>query len=208
MSSGATKQERRLEAKTFRGRALRKQAWSRRMKTAGFVVGGAAAVVLVAVLTVGAGGSSAGVTFNGSPTEGGRIEALALPQLEGDGTLSYAEFADQPLVINFFASWCPNCIAEMPDFEQVHREMAGKVAFLGISQADSAEGSIQLAHETGITYPAGIDANGTFFAATKSIGMPTTLFIRPGGEVVQVYVGGMDAATLRTLIAENFGVSA
>lgn len=122
--------------------------------------------------------------------------------------VEYASYSDRPLVINFFASWCPNCIGEMPDFERVHRLLGGDVAFLGVSQSDPRSASIELARETGITYDTAIDERGEFFRAVGGVGMPTTIFVRPGGEIADIWVGGLDAATLQDLVAEHFGVAA
>lgn len=150
--------------------------------------------------------SDTGVAFAGDIRTGGELESLRLPKLEGEGTLDYASFRDKPLVINFFASWCPNCIAEMPDFQQVHEQLGDGVGFLGISQSDSRGASTDLAHQTGIRYPTAIDSNGVFYRATGSSGMPTTLFIRPGGRIAHIQVGQLDATTLRQAIAQYLGV--
>jgi thiol-disulfide isomerase/thioredoxin len=163
-----------------------------------------AALVGGAFLVVRSG--NAEVSFAGDLRQGGRLESLSLPKLEGGGRIDYSAFSDRPLVLNFFASWCPNCIHEMPGFERVHGQLGDRVGFLGVSQSDSRSASIQLAHQTGITYPAGFDASGRFFNAWGSFGMPTTVFIRAGGEIAYVYSGGIDEATLRSLIARYLGV--
>ena len=148
-----------------------------------------------------------GVSFEGDLRTGGSIERLSLPALEGDDTIEYAAYADRPVVINFFASWCPNWLAEMPAFEQVHLDADGRVAFLGISQSDPAGASIELAAQTGITYDTGIDQQGAFFNALGAVGMPTTVFVRPGGEIAQVWTGALDEAALAQLIDEYLGVT-
>jgi thiol-disulfide isomerase/thioredoxin len=149
-----------------------------------------------------------GVAFAGDLRKGGTIDELRLPQLEGDGVVEYAAYADRPLLINFFASWCPSCIAEMPEFERVHRLLGDRVAFLGVSQSDARGASIDLARETGITYDTAIDERGEFFRAVGGVGMPTTIFVRPGGEIAEVWVGALNADALQQLVAEHFGIPA
>jgi thiol-disulfide isomerase/thioredoxin len=151
---------------------------------------------------------AAGVAFAGDLSVGGTIQELRLPRLRGDGIVDYAGLADRPLVINFFASWCPACIGEMPEFERVHRQLGDQVTFVGVSQSDSRRASIQLARDTGITYETAIDERGELFRAFGAFGMPTTVFVDAGGEIVDVWSGGLDARTLRQLVAENFGVRA
>jgi thiol-disulfide isomerase/thioredoxin len=174
---------------------------------------GAITIVLVAVAAAVAIGivrdvQPSGVAFAGDLRRGGTLDELRLPQLEGDGVVEYAAYADRPLVINFFASWCPNCIAEMPDFERVHGLLGDRVAFLGVSQSDARSASIDLARETGITYDTAIDERGEFFRAFGGQGMPTTIFVRAGGEIADVWVGQLSGDALQGLMSEHFGVAA
>jgi len=203
---GEAKKRRRMLAQEQRHRALLKQARMRSLRR----VGGIAAGVAIAaglLFVIGRGGSG-DVAFAGDLRTGGTLKSLNVPSLEGGGTISYDQFRSKPLVLNFFASWCPSCIAEMPGFEQVYEQLASKVAFLGVSQSDSKSGSIDLARQTGVRYPLGIDANGDFFRATGSTGMPTTIFIRPGGRIAYIQVGALDAGSLRQVIEQYLGVSA
>lgn len=199
------KRERRAAAK------LEGERQARRDRTASRIRRGA--IWAAAVVAIGALGlalvrdGAGGVAFDGDLRAGGTLDALQLPQLEGGGTVDYASYDDRPLVINFFASWCPNCIAEMPDFERVHQRLGDRVAFLGISQSDPTQASIDLARETGITYDTAIDQQGAFFNALGAYGMPTTVFVRPGGEIAEIWVGGLDAETLEQLIGEHLGVT-
>lgn len=169
---------------------------------------GASIVLVVAIGFLLVRNGSAGVAYAGDIRKGGTLEKLQLPALEGGGTIDYTSLSDKPLVINFFASWCPNCVGEMPGFEQVHQKLGDQVSFLGISQSDSASASIALAHQTGISYQTAIDSAGVFFHAAGGTGMPTTIFVRPGGEIADVWVGGLDQTSLEGLITQDLGVTA
>ena len=201
------KRGRRAAAKAERERRVRRARVVARARGGALtlvLVAAAAALTFVFVHDV----QPSGVAFAGDLRSGGRLEELRLPQLEGDGTIEYADYAERPLVINFFASWCPNCIAEMPDFERVHRLLGDDVAFLGVSQSDAPSASIDLARETGVTYDTAIDERGEFFRAIGGQGMPTTIFIGPGGEIAEVWVGQLSADALQGLIADHFGIAA
>ncbi|MEX2440428.1 MAG: TlpA disulfide reductase family protein [Actinomycetota bacterium] len=178
---------------------------SKRARSIGVALGSGLVVVAAVGLLTGTG--SEGVAFSGDLRAGGSVETLTLPRLDGEGSIDYVALAERPLVINFFASWCPNCIAEMPDFERVHRSLGDRIGFLGISQSDHREASIDLVRETGITYEAGIDRNGAFFNALGVTGMPTTVFVRPGGEIAEVWQGALDEASLLELIGEHLGIT-
>jgi hypothetical protein len=80
------------------------------------------------------------------------------------------------------------------------------VTFVGVSQSDSRSASIDLVHQTGVTYQTAIDAQGSFYHAVGTTGMPTTLFIRPGGRVAYVQVGPLDRARLESYIARYLRV--
>ena len=96
----------------------------------------------------------------------------------------------------------------MPGFQQVHVQLHDKVNFLGVSNNDPEGASLALVAKTGVTYALGVDAHGTLFNATGSLGMPTTLFIAPGGSVVQSYTGAMTPDQLLQLIERDFGIRA
>jgi thiol-disulfide isomerase/thioredoxin len=53
--------------------------------------------------------------------------------------VSLAEYEGQPLVVNFWATWCPPCVAEMPDFQTVADDLADDVAFVGVNARDNHE---------------------------------------------------------------------
>lgn len=197
------KQERRLEARAERRRVEQREHRYALFKRWG-LIGGALAVVLLAgfLLVKSLGG---GVSVSGDLRDGGHLDALALPALQGSATISYASYQNKPLVLNFFASWCPVCIGEMPGFERVHQRLGSKVQFLGVSQSDSSSASIQLAQRTGITYPTAIDSQGSLFHAFGGLGMPVTVFIKPGGQIAEIHTGQLDTTTLSSLIAKYFG---
>ncbi len=150
-------------------------------------------------------GAGSGVSHAGDLRVGGLLRSFSLPALETDGTVTYEGFRDRPLVLNFFASWCPYCIAEMPGFEQVHRELGSRVAFLGVSQMDRRDLSRDLVRRTGVTYPTAVDAQGDLFRAFGGFSMPVTVFIAPGGRGMDVHTGQIDPPDLLRFIASYFG---
>jgi thiol-disulfide isomerase/thioredoxin len=198
------KKARRAEARAARQRELRSRAGLARVRRAGILV---ATILVVAGLGFAiVRGGSGGVAFAGDLRAGGTLDSLKLPTLVGKGQLDYEGMRDRPVVLNFFASWCPFCVGEMPAFEQVHRDLGPKVVFLGVSQSDSRSASIDLVKEAGVTYATGIDAQGSFFNAIGTASMPTTLFVRPGGTIAYVQAGPLDEKTLTDYIGRYLGV--
>lgn len=122
-----------------------------------------------------------------------------------DGTLgSTLDFKGRPTVINFWASTCAPCVAEMPEFEEVHQALLGEVDFVGINVADlSRERAVELAEQTGVTYPLIDDPDSKLFAAFKGFAMPTTVLLNPQGQVADVWVGVLTGDALRQRIDDH-----
>ena len=121
----------------------------------------------------------------------------------GGSQINFSDLGDRPVVLNFFASWCPTCIAELPDFETVSQTFAEEVQFLGLSVQDPPERSLELLEQTGVTFPTGLDTPGEIFTAFGGLGMPTTVFIDADGVVQDVHTGVLDVNSLTEAIEEN-----
>jgi thiol-disulfide isomerase/thioredoxin len=122
-----------------------------------------------------------------------------------DGTLaSTAEFKGRPTVLNFWASNCAACVAEMPDFEEVHLALGDRVDFVGMNTADvSREAAVALAAQTGVSYPLADDTTSVVFREFGGFVMPTTVFLNAQGQVAGSWAGVLTADELTRLINEN-----
>lgn len=152
---------------------------------------------------------------NPEPT---RIPAVDLPPLvEGlnptpavafeyfDGTpASTAQFTGRPTVVNFWASNCPACIAEMPEFEEVFQALGTDVDFVGVNTADiNRESAVRLAEQTGVTYPLIDDSESAVFRSFGGFVMPTTVLLNPQGQVAFSWSGVLTGDELTKLINEH-----
>ncbi len=153
--------------------------------------------------TTGGGGlSAAGLDpVPTAVTPGGSVAALTFTRFDGS-TGSFADYAGKVAVVNFWASWCVPCIKEMPDFEAVHAEFGGSVAFLGLNVQDQLPDARDLAARTGVTYDLARDPRGDLLRAFGGVAMPTTAFLRADGTVASVTSRTFDRAALRERIAE------
>lgn len=122
-----------------------------------------------------------------------------------DGTASATtEFTGRPTVLNFWASNCAPCVAEMPEFEEVHLAFAGRVDIVGFNVADvSREAAVDLALQTGVTYPLADDTDSTVFRAFGGFVMPTTVFLNAQGQVAYAWFGVLTGDELTRLINEH-----
>lgn len=118
-----------------------------------------------------------------------------------------AETIEGATVVNLFASWCPPCIAEMPDFESVFQQVAGEVDFIGLAVQDRTADARRIVEETGITYRWARDATGDVASAAEVTQMPSTMFIDGDGKVVSLHSGALDDDELRELMESELGAS-
>ncbi len=116
----------------------------------------------------------------------GRVVALS----------DYAANGGTPIVLNFWATWCPPCRVEMPYFENAHNLYAGEVAILGLNQAESAATIAAYAGERGLTYPLLVDADMKVNNLYGVLNLPTTIFIDRNGIVREVLIGTISQGVL------------
>ena len=131
----------------------------------------------------------------GAVPAGRDITGLAYELFEG-GTRTLGHYRGRPLVVNFFAAWCPPCVAEMPEFQAVYEELGGEVAFLGLSQDRAAEEALDLVARTGVAYDIGWDPDLETFSEVGGMAMPTTAFVTAEGKLAEVYSGVLNEQAL------------
>ena len=114
--------------------------------------------------------------------------------------VSLSDFKGKPVVLNFWASWCPPCKGEMPDFESIYKLRGQEVHFLMVNLTDGQQETVSTASafiaEQGYTFPVYYDTQ--LDAATKYgvYSVPATYFIDANGSAVAQASGAIDAATL------------
>ncbi|MBW3612043.1 MAG: TlpA family protein disulfide reductase [Actinobacteria bacterium] len=152
------------------------------------------AVVVALLTSTGGTGGTAEQASTGSSDQPGSFELL------NGGSASFDTYRGKPLVVNFFASWCTPCLAELPGFERVRTDLDGQVGFVGLNLKDSVRAGRRVVEQTGITYDIGRDPNGTLFQSFGAVAMPTTVFLDADGKVIDVHSGELSAVALRERI--------
>lgn len=142
-----------------------------------------------------------------APQEGFIAPEFTLSGLNAtEFTLS--EFRGRPIVINFWASWCPPCRAEMPAFQQAYHEFLSKdLIIIGINatnqdQLTAVEEFIKI---NKLTFPILLDRSGSVSSSYNLYSLPTTIFIDRSGTIQKIIIGGpIPTALLRVEIDNLF----
>lgn len=135
---------------------------------------------------------------------GGHAPNVRLEYLDGgEDQLALVAGLGTPVVVNFWASTCIPCLAEMPMLEDMHQELSEDVVFLGINVADRAEDGIAMAESTGVTYANARDPRSEIFSTFNGIALPRTVLIDGGGVVVGTHTGELTEKQFRDFLAEH-----
>ena len=130
-------------------------------------------------------------------------QALDMPLKRLDGTVhNLSDYKGNWVVVNYWATWCPPCIAEMPDLQDFHDKHVGKGALvIGINVESAAKDLIEDFLDTYfITYPI-YSAPLVQSSELGSIpGLPTTFLVSPVGTVEARQVGGVTSEMIESFI--------
>lgn len=162
------------------------------------------------LVTLPAGDTAAPSPTTTTPTETQPGETTAEPNkfyapdftvYDGEGNAVHlSDFLGKPVVINFWASWCPPCKAEMPDFEAAYKERGEDVVFMMVNMTDGYQETLDSAKshvaQNGYTFPVYFDTDQSAAITYSATSLPTTYFIHSDGSVAAYGVGMLDAATL------------
>ncbi|MEA3639406.1 MAG: TlpA disulfide reductase family protein [Lamprobacter sp.] len=108
---------------------------------------------------------------------------------DGD-TYRLADFKGQPLIVNFWATWCPPCRAEMPSmqraWEQIEQEGIGLIA---INVGEDLETVQAFLEQVPVNFPLPLDTDSRIAQRWPMRGLPTTFVVAPDGRLIYQAIG-------------------
>ncbi|MDA8295734.1 MAG: TlpA disulfide reductase family protein [Actinomycetota bacterium] len=141
---------------------------------------------------------------------GVRAPNFSLPRLGGGARVSLDADRGHPVVLNFFASWCRDCRAELGAFAKVSAAFGSRVRFLGIDTSDHNFATARsLLRSAGDRYPVGIDPSAAVANARYYVqALPVTVFIDARGKIVGEVFGAQSATSLARHVRALLGRTA
>lgn len=113
---------------------------------------------------------------------------------ESGKSVKLSEMKGKPVVLNLWASWCPPCKAEMPDFEKAYSKYKDEIFFMMVNMTDNQKETVEKAkahiEENGYTFPVYYDTEYSAAIAYQASSIPMTFFIDKDGNLI-TYAPGM-----------------
>lgn len=132
-----------------------------------------------------------------APPVGSQAPAFTLPRLVGAGSVSLASLRGHPVVLNFWASWCPPCKSEAPALEREWQKYGSRgVRFVGIDKSDIASEARTFVNAHGLTFLMLGDGSGDVTSSYGISQLPETYVLDSTGKVVAHIAGPITSSEL------------
>ncbi len=117
----------------------------------------------------------------------------------------FSDRTGKPMILNLWASWCPPCRAELPDFDAAYQTYGDQIDFMMIDLCDGrsetpATGA-SFVDQEGYTFPVFFDSTGSAASAYQAYAIPMTIGVKENGEICAVYNGALSGEQVTALVS-------
>lgn len=140
-----------------------------------------------------------------APQENFLAPDFQLPSMD-NSEISLSELRGRPIILNFWASWCPPCRAEMPAFQEAWQEYSGTdlvIIAVNATQQDSLSDVRNFIDQYQLGFPILLDRDGSVSATYQIQSLPTTFMINREGIITTELIGGPLPLSLLRVQAEQ-----
>lgn len=136
---------------------------------------------------------------------GQEVVSFRLPDLQGR-LQDIAQYRGKWLIVNFWATWCGPCVAEIPELNSFHARRKQQAAVIGIAFEKTPVDQIrQFVQEFNITYPILVIGEEPLVPLEPLKGLPSTFLLSPRGEYLHAHVGPVTVGQLEQLLDQFAG---
>ncbi|WP_404406467.1 peroxiredoxin family protein [Jeotgalibacillus malaysiensis] len=140
--------------------------------------------------------SAAPVESSGAVKEGNPVPAVEVTTFDGE-TVNLRDYQGKKVILNFWATWCPPCIAEMPHMQEYYENEAQdqNVEILAVNLTSKDNGMDRIGSfidDYGLTFPVLLDETGAMGDEFQAFTIPTTYLIDEEGVIQRKLLGPMD----------------
>ncbi|AJD92980.1 peroxiredoxin [Jeotgalibacillus malaysiensis] len=140
--------------------------------------------------------SAAPVESSGAVKEGNPVPAVEVTTLDGE-VVNLRDYQGKKVILNFWATWCPPCIAEMPHMQEYYENEAGdqnvEILAVNLTSKDNGMDKIEsFVDDYGLSFPVLLDETGAIGDEFQAFTIPTTYLIDEEGVIQRKLMGPMD----------------
>jgi peroxiredoxin len=177
-------------------------------KNIALLLGGLSLGLLMGYLIIRGSGSPSNTELasrNAAPAKGLPIADFELMTLTGD-MVKLSQFRGQPVVINFWGTWCPPCKNEMPLLQSTYEAHQPELVILAVNVNDAVGSVERFVEEMSLTFPILLDETGSVRMQFQVRGYPTTYFVDGDGVLREQFIGELNQEQIDVYLA-RIGVS-
>ena len=119
-------------------------------------------------------------------------------------TTKLSDLRDKPVYLNFWATWCPPCVKELPHIQSKYEQYKDRIHFLAISVDSEQEAPAQFISSKGYTFTVGYGNEREISRAYNIEAIPASYIIGTDGTIKAQIVGSMDEADLESFLQKAF----
>ena len=119
-------------------------------------------------------------------------------------TTKLSDLRDKPVYLNFWATWCPPCVKELPHIQAKYEQYKDRIHFLAISVDSEQDAPAQFISSKGYTFPVGYGNEREISRAYNIEAIPASYIIGTDGTIKAQIVGSMDEADLESFLQKAF----